>query len=440
MTEKNKERNTAAVANETAEKKFNITFMTTLREQKNRLIHFLKWVIVSGIIGIVIGLVGAAFWHGMEKVNHIRQGQPLIVLGLPVAGLLIVFLYHIAGRKNDHGTNSVLAAVRSEEELKVVTAPLIFVSTLLTHLFGGSAGREGAALQIGGNLGSWLGKLLRLNETDMRAAVMCGMSACFSVLFGTPLAAAVFSMEVVNVGVMYYSALMPCVFAGLIALGVAKLFGVHGEALSIAVVPEFTLINAGKIVIVGLLCALVSALFCTVLHEVSKYGKKWLSNPYLRIFLVGALIAGINLLLGTTDYMGAGMNVIERSLHGEVRPEAFLIKMILTALTLGVGYKGGEIVPSFFIGATFGCLMGQILGLSPSMCAAVGMICVFCGVTNSPIASLLIALELFGMEGIYFVLIGIAVSYRLSGYCSLYETQRIVISKYQSRYRHKWEE
>jgi len=428
MTEKNTERN------------IKVTFKTTLREQKNRLIHFLKWILVSGIIGIVIGLVGAAFWHGMEKVNHIRQAQPMIVLGLPAAGLVIVFLYHIAGRKNDHGTNSVLAAVRSEEELKVVTAPLIFVSTLLTHLFGGSAGREGAALQIGGNLGSFLGKLFRLDEADMRAAVMCGMSACFAVLFGTPLAAAVFAMEVVNVGVMYYSALMPSVFAGLIGLGTAKLFGVHGEALSIAVVPEFTLVNAGKIVIVALLCALVSALFCMVLHEVSKYCKKWIANAYLRIFLIGALVAGINILLGTTDYMGAGMNVIERSLHGEVNPEAFLLKMLLTALTLGVGFKGGEIVPSFFVGATFGCLMGQIVGLSPSMCAAVGMICVFCGVTNSPVASLLIALELFGMEGIYFVLIGIAVCYRLSGYCSLYETQRIVVSKYQSRYRHKWQE
>ena len=442
MTEQNTKVNleTGAYADKEAEKNIKETLANVFKEQQRRMLHFLKWVLVSAVIGVVIGLVGTAFWHGMEKVNHIRQGQPLIVLGLPVAGLLIVFLYHIAGRKNDHGTNGVLAAVRSEEELKVVTAPLIFVSTLLTHLFGGSAGREGAALQIGGNLGSWIGKLLRLNKTDMRAAVMCGMSACFAVLFGTPLAAAIFSMEVVNVGVMYYSALLPCVFAGFIALGVAKLFGVHGEALSIAVVPEFTLINAGKIVLVALLCALVSVLFCTVLHEASKYTKKWIANHYLRIFLIGALIAGINLLLGTTDYMGAGMNVIERSLHGEVRPEAFLIKMILTALTLGVGYKGGEIVPSFFIGATFGCVMGQVLGLSPSMCAAVGMICVFCGVTNSPIASLLIALELFGMEGIYFVLIGIAVSYRLSGYSSLYSTQRIVISKYQSRYRHKWQE
>lgn len=415
-------------------------FKAKMKEETRRLRYFLKWMLVAGVIGVVIGLVGAAFWHGMEEVNTIRQNHPLIVLGLPVAGLLIVFLYRIANREADHGTNSVLAAVRSEEELKIVTAPLIFVSTLLTHLFGGSAGREGAALQIGGNIGSWLGKLFRLQDTDMRCAVMCGMTACFSVLFGTPLAATFFSMEVVNVGVMYYSALVPCAFAGLIALGVAKLFGVHGEALAIAHVPEFTVLNAGKIVIVAILCAFVSIFFCIILHEVSKYGKKWIPNAYLRIFLVGALIVGINFLLGTTDYLGAGMNVIERSLHGEVRAEAFLLKMLLTALTLGVGYKGGEIVPSFFVGATFGCLMGQILGLSPSMCAAVGMICVFCGVTNSPIASLLIALELFGMEGIYFVLIGIAVSYRLSGYYSLYETQKIVISKYQSQYRKKWQE
>lgn len=415
-------------------------FLIKSRKHAKRLWNFLKYLVVSGVIGIVVGLVGTAFFYGMEAVQTIRQAYPMVVLGLPLAGLLIVFLYHLARREEDHGTNSVLAAVRSEEQLSVVTAPLIFISTLLSHLCGGSVGREGAALQMGGSLGSGLGRLFRLKDTDMRAAVMCGMSACFSVLFGTPMAAAFFSMEVVNVGVMQYSALVPCVFAGLFALYTGRYLGVEGEALTIAVVPEFTAVNVGKMVLVAVLCSAVSILFCILMHEVAKIGKRWIANPYVRIFAAGVLIVVLNFLLGTTDYMGAGMPVVEHALHGEVRPEAFVLKMLLTALALGTGYKGGEIVPSFFVGATFGCLMGQLVGVSPSMCAAVGMIAVFCGVTNSPITSLLIALELFGREGIYFVLIGIAVSYMLSGYYSLYDSQKIMLSKYEPEYRNKWKQ
>ncbi len=410
-----------------------------IKKQGIKLLQFLKWVGVSGIIGIVVGMVGTAFSYGMEAVTKLRQEHPLIVLGLPVAGLLIVFLYRVAHRENDHGTNSVLAAVRSEEKLHVVTAPLIFVSTLLTHLCGGSAGREGAALQMGGSIGSGFGKLFGLKEKDMQVAVMCGMSACFSALFGTPIAATVFSLEVVSVGVMYYAALVPCVFASLVAVEVARFWGVGSEAMTISLVPEFTAVNTGKTIVVAVLCALLSILFCIVLHAASEYSKRWLPNAYARIFVVGIVIVAIQLLLGTTDYMGAGMNIIEKCMHGEAEPEAFLIKMILTALTLGVGFKGGEIVPSFFIGATFGCLAGQVLGISPSMCAAVGMIAVFCGVTNSPISSLLIAMELFGMDGIYFILIGVAVSYMLSGYYSLYHSQKILYSKYKPEYREsKW--
>ena len=410
-----------------------------MEKQGRKLLQFLKWVVISGAIGIVVGMVGTAFSYGMKAVTEMRQEYPMIILGLPVAGLVIVFLYKIAHRENDHGTNSVLAAVRSEEKLHVVTAPLIFVSTLLTHLFGGSAGREGAALQMGGSIGSGLGKLFRLSEQDMQVAVMCGMSACFSALFGTPLAATIFSMEVVSVGVMYYAALVPCVFSSLIAVEIARFCGVEGEAMTISVIPELTAVATGKVALVAILCALISICLCLALHAASEHTKKWMPNPYVRIFVVGIVIVVINLLLGTEDYLGAGMEIIERCMHGEVRPEAFLIKMILTALTLGVGFKGGEIVPSFFIGATFGCLMGQVLGISPSLCAAVGMIAVFCGVTNSPVTSLWIAVELFGMDCIYFVLIGVAISYMLSGYYSLYHSQKILYSKYKTEFRQdKW--
>lgn len=406
-----------------------------IEKQSKRLLSFIRWVIISGIIGLALGLVGTAFYHGLHYVTDFRNANPMIILGLPFGGLFIIFLYHIAKRDDDHGTNSVIAAVRSEEKLRFRSAPLIFVSSIITHLFGGSAGREGAALQMGGSIGNGIGKLFKLNEKDMHVAVMCGMSACFAALFGTPIAATFFAMEVVSVGIMYYAALVPCVFSSLIAIEIAKYFGIKSESFIIASVPDFTAASVSKIVLVSILCAALSIIFCITMHAASKYTKKWIPNPYLRIFLFGILIVVIQLLTRTTDYMGAGMDVIERTMHGEVNGEAVLLKLVLTAITLGVGFKGGEIVPSFFVGATFGCLLGHLLGVSPSMCAAVGMIAVFCGVTNSPVTSVLLGFELFGMAGINFILIGVAVSYMLSGYYSLYNSQKIMYSKFDAEYR-----
>lgn len=404
-----------------------------LKERGMKFLHFLKWIIVSGVIGVAVGWVGTAFAFGMEYVTEFRTEYPMLILGLPIGGVLIAFLYHVARRNHDSGTNGVLAAVRSEVKLPARMAPLIFASTLITHLFGGSSGREGAALQMGGSIGNWFGRLFRMNKADEKTIIMCGMSACFAALFGTPMAAAFFAMEVVNVGIMYYAALVPCVFSALVASGVARAWGVESEAMTILEIPEFTIVATMKIMLLAVLCAVVSVAFCKLLHLIGRKGREWFPNPYIRVVVAGLIIIVITALLQTTDYMGTGMHIIEKSIvEGEAKPEAFLLKMILTALTLGAGYKGGEIVPSFFIGATFGCFVGELVGLSPSLCAAVGMIAVFCGVTNSPITSLFIAFELFGMKALPFFLLGVAISYRLSGYHSLYDTQKIVYSKYKS--------
>lgn len=401
---------------------------------KFNLLVFGRWTLLSILIGLGVGLLGSAFYHGMQYVTSFRQAHPVLLFGLPFAGVLIVWLYHITHRDYDKGTNTVLSAIRSQEEIPIAVAPLIFICTILTHLFGGSAGREGAALQLGGSIGNWLGNRFHMGKKDINVVIMCGMSAAFSAVFGTPMAAAFFSMEVVSVGIMYYAALVPCVFASLIAFEVAQWTGVRPEAMTIVEIPELTMVSGGKIVVLAILCAAVSVLFCILLHMTASKGKKWIPNPYLRVLFGGGLIILLTIILGTNDYLGAGMDIIEKAVNGEVRYEAFLIKMIFTALTLGVGYKGGEIVPSFFVGATFGCQMGMLMGISPSLCAAVGMIAVFCGVTNSPITSLLIAIELFGMGAEPYFLIGIAVSYMLSGYYGLYQSQKIVYSKYKAEY------
>lgn len=404
------------------------------KEEGQQLLTFGKWLVFSLLTGIVVGLVGTAFSVSMTYVTRLRQAHNWLVFFLPVAGLLIVLFYKLLHQEHHKGTNLVIAAIRSDELIHARTAPLIFVSTILTHLCGGSAGREGAALQLGGSIGESIGRIFKFDEKDRTIIIMCGMSAAFSAVFGTPLAAVIFPMEMVSIGVMYYAALVPCTIASLTANQIALFFGVHGERFVVSEIPEFNLLNTGKIGILAILCAFLSIVFCIVLHETEKYIRKWLKNPYLRIAVCGAVVVGLTILFGT-DYNGAGMEVIQKAIEeGQVFYAAFFIKMIFTAITLGGGYKGGEIVPTFFLGATFGCVVGQILGISPMLCAAAGMTGVFCGVTNSPMTSLFISFELFGMEGMPYYLIVIAICYMLSGYVGLYKSQKIVYSKSEPTY------
>lgn len=403
----------------------------------HRAIVSVKWVIFAVIVGGIVGLCGTAFYFALSFVTVLRTQNSWLIFLLPAGGLAIVALYRLLHNENDTGTNLVLSAIHSNDELPLRMAPLIFVSTLITHLFGGSAGREGAALQMGGSIGNALGKLFRFDEKDKHVMIMCGMSAAFSALFGTPMAAAILPMEIVSVGVMYYIALVPCVISSLVAHGIAYSFGVSNELFTIGNIPAFRIMSAVKISVLAVLCALVSILFCVLLHQSEELYKRFFKNAYLRAFIGGCIIIVLTLLVGNQNYNGTGINIIEQCINGTVRPEAFLLKMIFTALTLSAGYKGGEIVPSFFTGAAFGCLFGNLLGFSPTLCTAVGMTAVFCGVTNCPITSLLISFELFGYDGMPYFLLAIAFSYMLSGYFGLYRSQKIVYSKYKTNYINK---
>lgn len=395
---------------------------------------FIRWGILAVVTGLVVGGFSTLFAATLKYVTSYRTAHPWMIFLLPAAGIVIVFLYRIFNYKNDKGTNMVLSMIHAETELPFKMAPLIFLSTVITHLFGGSAGREGAALQLGGSIGSQLGKWFRVNERDRRVIVMCGMSAAFSAIFGTPVASVVFAMEVVSVGVMYYAALVPCVFASLVAFTVANHMGIGPDVFHITDIPAFGLTPGLKVILLAMLCAALSILFCVTLHSLGNIYRAKLKNPYIRIVFSAIIIILLTLLVQTDDYMGAGVPVIERAIEGDAAPAAFLLKIIFTALTLEAGFKGGEIVPSFFVGATFGCLFGQVLGISPSLCAAIGMVSVFCGVTNCPISSLLIAFELFGYKGVPYFMLAISVSFLLSGYYGLYHDQTIVYSKYQSQF------
>lgn len=412
-------------------------FFAHHEEMQIQLLHlaiFLKWLCYAGLTGILVGLAASLFSLGLGWATQLRIMHNELIWLLPLGGLVIVFLYRKAGIIKSRGTNLVISSVRSEEPLPFVTAPLIFISTMITHLFGGSAGREGAALQLGGSLAQQLGRWFHLNANDLRLITMCGMSAAFSALFGTPITATIFSMEMISVGIMHYAALVPCTIASIIALEIAKLFGIHGESFLIQIIPTFSLSLLLKVIALAILCAYVSILFCWMLHQGSLWMEKLFKNSYLRIFVGGCFIIILTLIF-KTDYNGAGMNIVARALEeSSVRPEAFVLKALFTAITLGAGFKGGEIVPSFFVGACFGCLMAPILGIPASFGAAIGLLVLFCGVTNCPMASLFLGIELFGLQGVVLFLIADAVGYMMSGYYGLYNEQKIMYSKYETKF------
>ena len=396
----------------------------------------IMWLAIASLVGVIVGAVASVFGHVLIAVNAFRAAHSMVILALPLGGLAIVFLYRFFRDTDDRGTNMVIASIHSSTGIPFRMAPLIFVSTVITHLFGGSAGREGAAIQLGGSIANRMGKTLRLNANDQHIIIMCGMSAGFSALFGTPMAATIFSLEVVSVGIMHYSALVPCVTASMIGHFVAQLFKMPPEVFPIAALPAMQPLMFFKVVLMAALFGLVSILFCMILHQTEHLLDHHVHNPYVRIFASACAILALCALLRTDMYLGSGMGIIEEILHhgGTVPGYAFLLKILFTALTIGAGFKGGEIVPSFCIGAAAGCVLASVFGLPVPLATACGMVGVFCGVTNCPITSLLISFELFGFEGMPYYLTTVAVSYMLSGYYGLYHAQKIMYSKTETHF------
>ena len=401
---------------------------------KTYLSTFLKWIFLGGITGSAGGLIGTLFHVSVEKVTEYRLENNWVLYFLPIGGIIIAFLYKSFKMSDSTGTNQIIDSIRSDQQVPVRLAPLIFISTVITHLFGGSAGREGAALQIGGSIGSFVGNIFKLDEKDKHIIVLCGMSGVFSALFGTPLTATFFAMEVISIGVIYYSSMVACLVSSTVAYGISLYYGVEPVHYHLNYIPEISIKTVIATVILAASLAGLSIIFCITIHKTEHLLKHKIKNAYIRGFTGGLTILILSLLVGTNDYNGAGMNIIANAINGIVKPEAFLLKIIFTTITLGAGFKGGEIVPTFFIGATFGCLIGGIIGLDPGFSAAIGLIALFCAVVNAPVASIILSVELFGIGG--FLLFGIAcsVAYILSGYYGLYSSQKIVYSKLKAEF------
>ena len=402
------------------------------------LLALFRWTLLAVCTGVLCGGIGTLFHLAVEWVTEQRTEHVWLLWLLPAAGIAITALYKATGCVGK-GTNDVLRAVQDGSSVTPWLVPAIFLGTVLTHLCGGSAGREGAALQMGGSIGWNLGTLLRLKDHDRRTATISGMAAFFSALFGTPLAAACFAMMVEDVGLTFTAAFVPAFTSALIAYGCSLVFGIAPTHFALTA-PELNVHTALLVILLGVACAAVSRLFCYTLHFMEHTVPKLLPNPWVRVFAGGVLVIGFSYLFGVGRYNGAGMSVIIAAVEqGQALPWDFLCKIFLTALTLACGFKGGEVVPSFFVGATFGCVVGPLLGLPAGFAAAVGLVSIFCGATNALIPSILLAFELFSGAGLELIALGCGICYMLSGHHGLYSSQTFVTNKLRSEYMsHKW--
>ena len=387
-----------------------------------------KWIMLGILCGCLVGPVGGLFAHFLDFCASFRGEHPWLLYLLPVGGLLVVFAYrHCAAAATS--TDAVFRAVREHRPLAFVTAPLIFLATGISQLLGGSAGREGAALQLGGSITGSLGRRMKMQQGDLTTMTMCGMAAAFSAVFGTPVTATIFALEVVDVGLMHYAALVPTLLAALVGGWISQTMGVAPHFYEFEQGLNLNPLSMAQVIGLGVLLAVLSIAVCFCFHNSGKLLGKVMPNPYIRVAVGGTVIVLLTLLVGDMTYNGAGGEGIHHAIEGNARPWDFAMKILFTALTLGAGYKGGEIVPVFFIGSTFGCVVGPLLGIPAGFAASLGMVGLFCGVTNSPLASILLAMELYDGKCLPLFCLVCVVSYMLSASWGLYHEQRILGSK-----------
>lgn len=393
-------------------------------------LYMLKWLGISIIIGIFMGILSTFFLASLNALTTYRLSNSWIILLLPFSGALFAFLYKNYGQKAIYGNNLVInEANGGNDRIPFRLLPLTLFSTLGSHLFGASVGREGTAVQMGGAVTDSLARLFRLNKTEREIIIISGISAGFSAVFGTPLAGTIFALEVLVLGRVRSEAIFPSFFSAFFANAVAEFLGIQHGHYVMGAVPAWTVSLFFKLFLAGICFGLVGWLFSRSLVQIKRVYTLWIKDPVVRNFIGGCVIVGLVLLTHSQRYLGISLNLLDEAFLGTNFGFDFIGKLLFTVLSLGAGYQGGEVTPLFEIGATLGSSLASIFHLSAPFLAALGFIGVFSGATNTPIACFIMGIELFGSDAALFFFMISLVSYMCSGNSGIYSAQKVEVKK-----------
>lgn len=415
--------------------------------------YAVKWTVLCVPVAFIAGSLVALFLALLEQSTQLRWDNPWLLFLLPIAGVAIHFLYRLAGKNAEAGNNLIMDEIHQPGGgVPARMAPLVLVTTIVTHLFGGSAGREGTAVQIGGSMAHWLGKLFKLSRADMRILLMTGIAAGFGAVFGTPVTGAVFALEVIAIGRIKYDALLPCFIASVLGDLVCNAWGISHTHYHIESVADqvagfefiaFDFVFLFKAILAGVAFGVASYLFSNLSHGIRDYANRFIKVRWLIPVIGGMIVIGLTYLVGTRDYLGLGVtsadgngvSIVNAFHEGGAETWSWLWKILFTAVTLGTGFKGGEVTPLFFIGATLGNTLAILLGVPVDLFAGLGFIAVFAGATNTPLACTLMGVELFGTTNVLYYAVACFTAYYFSGHTGIYQAQRISVTKHDGAER-----